>query len=173
MRRNQLEHLEDLEKVLRGLIVVFLVLFSLPVFVSFLTLVAAVLTSAHRSGATIFTLDSHWAILLSVGFRISLIPGVALLVYRVLNRLRHRPLEHRLAFVAFSLLCLVVFVYAPSQQYSRNGADPSGLTHKTQVVYAIPRDSDTSRVEDVPVAKPLSNQGDSDRSASGKVDTKL
>jgi hypothetical protein len=165
MKRDRLERLEELDRVLRGLLVVFFVLFALPVFVSFLILTAAVLNSAHRSAATIFPLDSRWAHLLSIGFRTSLIPGVAFLVYCVVNRLRYRPLEHRLAFVAFSLLCLVVFVYAPSRQYSHNKANPVGLTQeKKETVYAIPRSSDIIRVDGVPVAKPLSEQGDADRS---------
>jgi hypothetical protein len=171
MKRDRLERLEELERVLRGLLVVFFVLFSLPVFVSFLILIAAVLNSAHRSAATIFPLDSYWAHLLSIGFRTSPIPGVAFLVYCVVNRLRYRPLEHRLAFVAFSLLCLVVFVYAPSRQYSHNRANPVGLTQEKQkeTVYAIPRSSDIIRVEGVPVAKPLSDQGDADPSPPKKV----
>lgn len=169
MKRDRSEHLDELEKVFRGLLLVFLVLFSLPVFVSFLILAAAVLTPAHTSTGTIFPLDSHCATLLSIWFRISLIPGVALLVYSVVNRLRHRPLEHRLAFVAFSLLCLVVFVCAPSRQYSRNRVDPVGLTQEKD----LPRGSDIIRVEHVPVAKPLSEQGDSDRSAPKKADAEL
>ena len=171
MKRDRLEHLEELERVLRGLLVIFFVLFALPVFVSFLILTAAVLNSAHRSAATIFPLDSYWAHLLSIGFRTSLIPGVAFLVYCVVNRLRYRPLEHRLAFVAFSVLCLVVFVYAPSREYSHNRANPVGLTQEEQkeTVYAIPRSSDIIRVEGVPVAKPLSEQGDADRCPPKKV----
>ena len=80
----------------------------------------------------------------------------------------HRPLEHRLAFVAFSLLCLVVFVCA-SRQYPRNRINPVGLTEEKDV----PRASDIIRVEHVPVAKPLSRQGDSDRSAPKKVHAEM
>ena len=64
MKRDRLERLEELEKVFCGLFVVFLVPFSLLVFVGFLILAAAVLSSAHRSAAIIFPLDSHWTILL-------------------------------------------------------------------------------------------------------------
>jgi hypothetical protein len=48
------DRLEELEKVLCGLFVVFLVPFSLLVFVGFLILAAAVLSSAHRFAAIIF-----------------------------------------------------------------------------------------------------------------------
>lgn len=72
-------------------------------------------------------------------------------------------------FRRVSLLCLVVFVCAPSRQYSRNRVDPVGLTQEKDV----PRASDIIRVEHVPVAKPLSKQGDSDRSAPKKVDAEM
>src|ERR1700739_4747932 len=111
MRRCRLETREDLEKVIRGLKFVSLVLFSLPVCVSLLILAAAVITSGHRPGVPIFPLNSQWASLLSGGFRISIIPGFAVLVYYVVNRLRYRPLEHRLAFVAFALMGLIIFVF--------------------------------------------------------------
>jgi hypothetical protein len=56
MRRRRLEPREDLERVIGGLKFVLLVLFSLPVCVSLLILVAAVLTSGHRYAAPIFPL---------------------------------------------------------------------------------------------------------------------
>src|SRR5271165_3719529 len=121
MKRDRSEHLDELEKVFRGLLLVFLVLFSLPVFVSFLILAAAVLTPAHTSTGTIFPLDSHCATLLSIWFRISLIPGVALLVYSVVNRLRHRPLGTPTGFrrifpLVFGCLCLRSFPAILPQQ---------------------------------------------------------
>ena len=65
MRRARLERREDPEKVLRGINVVFLVLFSLPVIESQQKAASAVLTSAHRSGVTIFPFGSalgHFAV---------------------------------------------------------------------------------------------------------------
>jgi hypothetical protein len=160
MRRSRLEPREDLEKVVRGLKFVSLVLFSLPVCVSLLILAAAVMTSGHRPAAPIFPLNSQWASLLSGGFRISIIPGFAVLVYYVVNRLRYRRLEHRLAFVAFSLMSLIIFVFAPSRSRSRDGVNPVTLAlEKENVgVYSVPRDSDTIEVKKIPVATPLRQQ---------------
>ena len=167
MRRSRLEPREDLEKVLRGLKFVSLVLFFLPLCVSLLILAAAVMTSGHRPGVPIFPLNSQWASLLSGGFRISIIPGFAVLVYCVVNRLRYRPLEHRLAFVAFSLMSLIIFVFAPSRSRSRDGVNPAVtlLLKRTYVgVFSVPGGSDTIEVKNIPVATPLSRQEEKDPS---------
>ena len=163
MRRSRLEPRADLEKVIRGLKFVSLVLFSLPLCVSLLILLAAVMTSGHRPGVPIFPLNSQWASLLSGGFRISIIPGFAVLVYYVVNRLRYRPLEHRLAFVAFSLMSLVIFVFAPSRSRSRDGVNPAvrlALEKENVGVYSVPQGSNTIEVKNIPVAAPLSRQED-------------
>jgi hypothetical protein len=61
MRRSRSEPRDDLEKVIRGLKFVSLVLFSLPLCVSVLILAAAVMTSGHRPDVPIFPLNSQWA----------------------------------------------------------------------------------------------------------------
>ena len=56
--------------------------------------------------------------------------------------LRYRPLEHRLAFVAFSLMSLVIFVFAPSRSRSRDGVNPAAtlaLEKENVGIYSIPR----------------------------------
>jgi hypothetical protein len=174
MRRSRSEHCEDLEKVIRGLKFVSLVLFSLPLCVSLLILAAAVMTSVHRPGVPIFPLNSQWASLLSGGFRISIIPGFAVLVYYVVNRLQYRPLEHRLAFVAFSLMSLVIFVFAPSRSRSRDGVNPAAtlaLEKENVGVRSVSRGSETIEVKNFPVATPLSRQEDKDRSVLQSAET--
>ena len=176
MRRSRSDPREDLEKVIRGLKFVSLVLFSLPVCVGLLILAAAVMTSGHRPGVPIFPLNSQWASLLSGAFRISITPGFAVLVYLVVNRLRYRPLEHRLAFVAFSLVSLVIFVFAPSRSHSRDGVNPAvtlALEKQNVGVYQVPGGSNTIGVKNIPVAVPLSRQADKDPSFLQNAETKL
>ena len=176
MRRSRLEPREELEKVIGGLKFVSLVLFSLPLCVSLLILAAAVMTSGHRPGVPIFPLNSQWASLLSGAFRISIIPGFALLVYCVVDRLRYRPLEHRLAFVAFSLMSLVIFVFAPSRSRSRDEVNPAAtlaLEKENVGAHSIPRGSDTIGIRNIPVATPLSRQEDKDPSILQNAKTEL
>lgn len=151
-----------------------LVLFSLPICVGLLILAAAVMTSGHRPGVPIFPLNSPWASLLSGGFRIGIIPGFAVLVYYVENRLRYRPLEHRLAFVAFSLMILAIFVFAPSRSRSRDGVNPAvtlAVEERNVGVYSVPRGSDTIEVKNIPVATPPSRQEDKDPSIPQNAET--
>jgi hypothetical protein len=176
MRRSRSEPREDLEKVIRGLKFVSLVLFSLPLCVSVLILAAAVMTSGHRPGVPIFPLNSQWASLLSCGFRISIIPGFAVLVYCVVSRLRYRPLEHRLAFVAFSLMSLIIFVFAPSRSRSRDGVNPAvtlELEKENEGVYSVPGASDTIEIKNIPVATPLSRQAVKDPSTLQNAKSEL
>ncbi len=176
MRRSRSEPGEDLEKVIRGLKFVSLVLFFLPLCVSLLILAAAVMTSGHRPGVPIFPLNSQWACLLSGGFRISIIPGFAVLVYCVVNRLRYRPLEHRLAFVAFSLMSLVIFVFAPSRSRSRDGVNPAvtlALEKESVGVDPVPRGSNTIQAKNIPVAAPMSRQEGKDPSILQNAETEL
>jgi hypothetical protein len=98
------------------------------------------------------------------------------LVYYVVNRLRYLPLEHRLAFVAFALMGLIIFVFAPSRSRSRDGVNPAvtlALEKENVGVYPVPRGSNTIQVKNLPVAAPLSRQEDKDPSILQNAKTEL
>ena len=100
-----------------------------------------------------------------------------MLVYCVVNRLRHRPLEHRLAFVAFSLMSLVIFVFAPSRSRSRDEVNNPTATlaveKENAAIYSVPRGSNTIEIKNIPVATPLSGQEDKDPSILQTAKTEL
>ena len=91
---------------------VFTCIFALPIIVSGFILMAAVLNGGQGSFASAFSPDSYWRILLSFSFRTSLIPGIAYLTYRGLNRLHDQHGEKRLIVILVSLMLLTTFVLA-------------------------------------------------------------
>jgi len=73
--------------------------FVLPLIVSAYILTAAILNASQGSLPTVLFADNNLRNLLSIAFRISLIPGVAVLVYRALKSLRYHPRDERLAVI--------------------------------------------------------------------------
>jgi hypothetical protein len=122
----------ELESVYCGVVFAFICAFALPVIVSGFILVAAVLNGSQGSLADILLPDSYWRILLSFSFRISLIPGIVYLTYRVVSRLRDRRGEKRLPVVLVSLMLLTVLVVMPPRR--QPGFALSGAASKPQQI---------------------------------------
>ena len=113
------DRLRELESICRGIIFVFTCIFALPIIVSGFILMAAVLNGGQGSFASAFSPDSYWRILLSFSFRTSLIPGIAYLTYRGLNRLHDQHGEKRLIVILVSLMLLTTFVLVPPRPQPR------------------------------------------------------
>ena len=81
--------------------------------------------------------DNNLRNLLSIAFRISLIPGVAVLVHRALKSLRYHPRDERLAVILVLLTLLAVFAFAPSQPHLREAITAVGSPHEQvrQIIY--------------------------------------
>jgi len=77
--------------------------------------------------------DNNLRNLLSIAFRISLIPGVAVLVHRALKSLRYHPRDERLAVILVLLTLLAVFAFAPSQPHLRAVGSPHEQVR--QIIY--------------------------------------
>jgi hypothetical protein len=133
----------ELESMFRGIMFASLCIFALPVIVSIFILTAAVLNGVQGSLPSVLFPDSYWRSLLSFGFRISLIPGIAYLTYRGLSRLPDRSVEKRLALVLVSLMLLTAFVVMPPRQQPRVAL--SGVDLKPQPVREVVYKADSRK----------------------------
>jgi hypothetical protein len=112
------------ERIVRGVMLAILCVFALPVIVSALILMVAVLNAREGSLASVLFPGSYWPNLLSIAFRISLIPGVAYLTYRMLSGVRDRSGQKtsccRLSFPnAINCVCLHAFAASFKPSVSR------------------------------------------------------
>jgi len=133
----------ELEGMFRGMMFASICIFVLPVIVSIFILTAAILNGVQGSLASVLFSDSYWRSLLSFGFRISLIPGIAYLTYRGLSRLPDRRVEKRLALFVVSLMLLTVFVVMPPRQQPRVAL--SGIDSKPQPVRDVVYKADSRK----------------------------
>ena len=103
----------ELESVLRGILFVFICVFTLPVIVAVFVLTAALLNLGQGTSTYMPFPDNYWKSLLSFAFWISLIPGIVYLTSRGLRRLRDRRGEKRLALIFASLMLFTVLTVMP------------------------------------------------------------
>ena len=109
----------ELESVLRGILFVFICVFTLPVIVAIFVLTAAILNFGQESSTNMPFPDSDWKSLLSFAFRISLIPGIVYLTSRGLRRLRDQGGEKRLVLIFASLMLFTVLIVLPPKPEER------------------------------------------------------
>ena len=121
----------ELESVFRGILFVFICVFTLPIIVAIFVLTAAILNLGSGSLASMPFPDTYWKDLLSFAFRVSMIPGIVYLTSRGLRRLRNLGGEKRLALVFASLMLFTVLIVMPPQRQPR--ATFSGTQLKPQM----------------------------------------
>lgn len=127
----------ELESVFRGILFVFICVFTLPIIVAIFVLTAAILNLGSGSLASMPFPDSYWKNLLSFAFRVSMIPGIVYLTSRRLRHLRNLGGEKRLALVFASLMLFTVLIVMPPQRQPRATFSGTQLKAQTpkEVVY--------------------------------------
>jgi hypothetical protein len=130
----------EFESVIRGMLFVFFAVFALPIIVSAFTLLAAVLN--EKGGlAALLSPDTGWRRLVSLGFRISMIPGILYLACRGFRRVYKRGEQRRLlAMLAFLTVATVLLSMPPGSRRAQvrfiRAARPEAVQ---KVLYKIDR----------------------------------
>jgi hypothetical protein len=140
--KKQLPDRREFESVIRGISLVVIVVLALPIIVSSIALLAAVLNGQGGLEA-ILAANSGWIRLVSFVFCICTIPGISYLAYRGLRRLSQRHTEWRLFVVLASLTTVTVMLLTVPSSQQRNlwSAHPVTPQIVREAVYEIGRSS--------------------------------
>jgi hypothetical protein len=115
--QRRVDYLREFEDIIHGLRIAFLLVFALPLLLGAFILLVVTLFPTSSSTATLFAPYSDWRSILSITFRIALIPGVILLICRITSRRRGSPSRRFLA-IFLSVLLIAIFAFAPGQKPS-------------------------------------------------------
>jgi hypothetical protein len=113
--QRRVDYLREFEDVIQGLRIALLLVFILPLVVGAFVLLIAALFPTSSSMTALFAPGSCWRSILSVTFRIALIPGVILLIHRITRR-RRGPRSQRFLAIFISVLLIAIFAFAPGQK---------------------------------------------------------
>ena len=91
---------------------VLLLIFGPPLVLGAFLLLIAVLFPIQGSGGTMLVLSSDWRTLLSLSVRIGLIPGAAVVIYRILGPRTRLDNKYSLA-IFIAVMMVTVFGFAP------------------------------------------------------------
>ncbi|MBV8815806.1 MAG: hypothetical protein JO271_15050 [Verrucomicrobia bacterium] len=113
--QRRVDYLREFEDVIHGLRIAFLLVFILPLVIGAFVLLIAALFPTSSPIAALFAPGSYWRSILSVTFRIALIPGVVVLIHRITRR-RRSPRSRRFLAIFLSVLLIALFAFAPGQK---------------------------------------------------------
>jgi hypothetical protein len=112
--KRRVDYLREFENIINGLRIVCLLVFAVPLVLGAFILLIAALFSSTSPITAVFVPNGYWRNVLSITFRIGLIPGVVVLICRIANRRRGSGSRRFLA-IFLSLLLIAVFAFAPGQ----------------------------------------------------------
>jgi hypothetical protein len=170
--KKQLPDRREFESIIRGISRVVFAVLALPIIVSSVALLAAILFGQGGLEA-ILAPNSGWIRLVSFVFCICMIPGISYLAYRGLRRFSQWHTEWRLFMVLASLTTATIMLFAvpSSQQRYQWSAHPVTPQVVREAVYKIGRPSKRAEPK-TPFPRPLLHQRPS-RSANARVFARL
>jgi hypothetical protein len=120
---------QKFEDVLRGLRIVFILIFVPSLILgAFIFLVAALFPIQSHTPSGLAP-NNCWRDFLSISVRVGLIPGLVVLIYRITRRRRNSQ-SNRFLAIFLSVLLISVFAFVPFQQRARPIMKAFSLRHR-------------------------------------------